>query len=383
MASGSRPLRLAHIDAEKDFSGGEVQVFLLLEGLRALGHEVLLLCQPRSRSEAEARARAIPVRTVRMASDLDLGAVTGLKRELEGFRPDLVHLHTGRATWLGGLAARMLSIPAITTRRMDRPIRRGWRQRVIYGPLVARAVAISPAVREALLAGGVAPEKVSVIHSAVDRLALEPRAGREATRRALEAGDGTIVLLVLASLVRRKGLDVLLDALALARTRTRELDPRSGEARALLLWIAGEGPEREALEAQAERLGLAGRVRFLGRRDDAADLLAACDVFVLPSRREGLGVSALEAMAARRPVVGSRVGGLAEAVVDGRTGLLVAPEDPAALAEALLRLAGDRDLRLRLGDAGPGRLSEGFLASQMVADYEKLYRSVLEERREP
>src|SRR5260221_46512 len=224
-----RALRIVHVDAEKGFSGGEVQVFLLIEGLRERGHEGTLLCPPGSLAESRARERKIPVRTVRMGSDLDLAAVAGLRRELEDLAPDLVHLHTGRAPWLGGLAARTRGLP--------------------------------------------------------------------------------------------------------------------------------------------------------GRRDDAADLLAGCDFLVLPSRREGLGVSALEAMAARRPVVASRVGGLADAVVDGRTGLLVEPENPAALAQAVARLAADADLRRNLGEAGPGRLAEGFLASQMVAAYEKLYRSVLEERK--
>jgi glycosyltransferase involved in cell wall biosynthesis len=366
-----RPLRIVHVDAERSFSGGEAQVFLLMEGLRRLGHEILLLVPPKSRAEEVARDRGFQVAAVRMASDLDLGAVPALKRAMEAFRPDLVHLHTGRATWLGGLAARLASLPAITTRRMDRRIKKNWRTRLVYGPLVARAVAISPAVRDALLEAGVDPAKVSTIPSSVDPAALAPSVPRDATRRALEVPDGAVVFLVLASLIRRKGLDVLLDALAAESHPGR------------VLWIAGEGPEREALEAQAEKLGLASRVRFLGRREDAADLLAACDVYVLPSRREGLGVSALEAMAARRPIVATRVGGLADAVADERTGLLVAPEDAAELARALARVAADPALRRRLGEAGPARLAEGFLASQMVDAYEKLYRSVLEERRRP
>jgi glycosyltransferase involved in cell wall biosynthesis len=364
-------MKVAHVDAETAFSGGEAQVFLLIEGLRELGYENAILCPPGSRAEAEAQGRGIPVHPVSMDSDLDLGAIAGLRLELMKCRPDIVHLHTGRATWLGGLAAQMLSLPAITTRRMDKPIRHGWRQRLIYGPLVARAVAVSLAVQEALLAGGVAPEKVSLIHDAVDVLAQETPTDRRVVRSALEASGGAIVLLTLASLVHRKGLDVLLDALSRAREES------------LTLWIAGDGPDRSSLEARSERLGLSGRVRFLGHRADAPDLLAACDIFVLPSRREGLGVAALEAMAARRPVVASRVGGLAEAVVDGKTGMLVPPEDPGALALALDRLAADPELRLRLGEAGPARVSEGFLASQMVAAYDKLYRSVLADRIHP
>ena len=140
--------------------------------------------------------------------------------------------------------------------------------------------------------------------------------------------------------------------------------------------IAGEGEERAALEERARQLGLA-RARFLGLRDDKAELLAACDALVLPSRKEGLGVAALEAMACGRPVLASRVGGLAETVVDGETGLLVAPEDPEALAEAITRLQGDVALRERLGAAGPARVAEGHLPEQMTASYERLYLEVL------
>ena len=366
------PLRIVHVDAEKGFSGGEVQVFLLLEGLRDRGHESLLLCPPGSRAEAEARARRLASRPVRMASDLDVGSVPSLKREIEAWKPDLVHLHTARATWLGGLAAKLAGVPAITTRRMDRKVRRGWKQRLIYGPLVARAVAISPAVAAALRDGGVPDGKIAIVPSAVDPRAAEGTgSSRLELRAALEAAEGSVVLLALASLVRRKGLDVLLAALA------KIPEP------SVILWIAGDGPERAALEMQAERLGLSARVRFLGRREDAAGLLAASDVLVLPSRREGLGVAALEAMAAQKPVVATRVGGLAEAVVDGRTGLLVEPEDADGLAAAIARLVREPETRAKLGAAGPARLSEGFLAGQMVDAYEKLYREVLAERRRP
>jgi glycosyltransferase involved in cell wall biosynthesis len=364
-------VRIAHIDAEQGFSGGEAQVFLLIEGLRELGHEGVVVCPPGSRSDAEAHRRGFRALTVPMANDLDVAAVGELRQALVRCQPDLVHFHTGRATWLAGLAARTLSLPAITTRRMDKPIRRGWRQRITYGPLVARAVAVSRSVQNALLEGGVAPEKVSVIHDAVDARAVEPSCERACTRSALEASETSIVLLVTAALVRRKGVDVLLEALARARSKE------------LVLWIAGDGPERNSLDSLAEFSGLADRVRFLGRREDVPDLLHACDVLVLPSRREGLGVSALEAMAAKRPVVASRVGGLAEAVVDGRTGILVPPEDADALARAVDRIATDRGLRLRLGEAGPARISEGFLASQMAAAYDRLYRRVLEERANP
>jgi glycosyltransferase involved in cell wall biosynthesis len=357
-------LTVAHVDAEAGFSGGEEQVFLLLEGLLARGHRAVLLAPPGSRALEEAGRRGLEARPIPMRNDLDGPAVVGLKRELARLRPDLVHLHTGRATWLGGLAARWAHVPALTTRRMDRPVRRGWRTRVIYGSLVRHAVAISSAVAAELHAAGVDPAHTSTIPSAVDPAALVPTRPRAATRAALGLAADTPVVLTLASLVPRKGVDVLLEAFAL-------LVATRSTARLL---VAGAGPERARLEARA-----VPGVTFLGQRADKADLLDACDVFALASRAEGLGVAALEAMAAGRPVVATRVGGLAEAVLPGVTGLLVPPEDAAALAAALGALLDDPARARALGAAGPARVARGHLAAQMVDAYEQLYRRLVDE----
>lgn len=361
-----RAQRITHVNTELDFSGGEVQLFLLLEGLRARGVDNVLVCRPGSRSEREARARGFETAPVRMRSYLDLAAVLGLARVFRGRRAELVHLHSGRATWLGGLAARLARVPALATRRMDRRVRRGWRTRLTFGSLVERVVAISPAIADELRGAGVPPARVVTIASAVDPGELEPALPRERTRSSEGLAEDCLLVLCLANLVPRKGIDVLLEALALL-----------ADAERVRLWVAGEGPLRAELEALAGRLGLAQRVRFLGQRADKADLLAACDVLALPSRQEGLGVAALEAMAAGVAVVASRVGGLAQAVVDGGTGLLVPPEDPRALAAALQKLCDDGALRERLAAAGPARIREGFLAEQMVAAYAALYDELL------
>jgi glycosyltransferase involved in cell wall biosynthesis len=145
------------------------------------------------------------------------------------------------------------------------------------------------------------------------------------------------------------------------------------------LWIAGGGEERSNLERLSTRLQLDGQVRFLGRRDDIADLIQASDLVVLPSRLEGLGVTALEAMALGRPVVASHVGGLVEAIDDEHTGLLVPPEDPTSLAEAIARLIQDPALRRQLGDAGPQRIKAEFHPDEMADRYERLCFTILEE----
>jgi glycosyltransferase involved in cell wall biosynthesis len=363
-----RPLAIAHVTGETGFSGGELQVFLLLEGLRKRGHHSVLLCPPESRSLREAARRGIEARPIPTGNQWSLRSIWKIRRELLASAPDLVHLHTGRANWLGGLAAWSLGLPALTTRRMDRAVKRDARTRFMYGRVVRRAVAISGAVRARLIEGGVPADMIQLIPSAVDPELLYPQHGRAATRAAAGLGE-TPLLLVVAALVQRKGVDLLLSALA--RLADEGLRPA--------LWIAGQGPARPALERQARELGLEGRVRFLGQRSDVADLLSACDVFILPSRHEGLGVAALEAMAAGRPIVATRVGGLAEAVVHERTGLLVPPEDPAALAAALARLLRDPALRARLAAEGPARIAEGFRADDLVEAYQSLYCEVLAE----
>jgi glycosyltransferase involved in cell wall biosynthesis len=156
-----------------------------------------------------------------------------------------------------------------------------------------------------------------------------------------------------------KGIDVLLRAVALIPDA--------------ILFLVGEGEDEQSLRFLAEELGITERVHFIGWNEDARRYLAAFDVVVVPSRAEAFGLIALEAMLAERPVAASAVGGLPEVVEDGRTGLLVPPDDPAALAAALRRLLGDAALRVRMGVRGRERAIERFSVEVMARSYEALY----------
>ena len=410
------PATILHVDAESGFSGGEVQVFHLMRGLSARGWPQVLVAPPGSAALAAAQREldaggfpgGLELHPVAMRNNLDFSAVVKLRKSfraqhaLDPEQPLVVQLHTGRATWLGAWAAAGLGLAVVSTRRMDRRVKRSLGTRLLYRRLVDHVVAISGPVRDGLSASGVPAERLSVIHSSVnpgELIVPDATRGRAELRAELGATNDDFCLLVLARLDRRKGLDVLLDALARLRVEagldalrarnTRaavaarrgeapEANPeRFAEAHPPKLWIAGEGPERVALEAQCAKLELDASVSFLGRRADKAELLNAADALVLPSRFEGLGVAALEAMAAGRAVIATRVGGLAEAVIDERTGLLVEPEDERALAAAIGRLAGDPALTARLANAGPARIEEAYRVSLMVAGYASLYRQLL------
>ena len=365
MAHG--PFSIAHVTAEHGFSGGEVQVFLLAETLRQRGHRCGFVCPRGSRSAAEATRRGFDLATVPPLRDWSPASVARTATALRRLEPDLAHLHSHRAAWIGGLAALPLGLPVLATRRMDRPRNRSWRTRFVYGYTAHLAVAISHPVAQQLAASGVSETEIRVVPSAIDPARLVARQSREATRAALGVREGETCLLSVASLHRRKGLDLLLDA-------THRLNGRGIRTK---VWIAGSGPERDALETQVQSLGLGSQVALLGQRDDVADLLNACDAFVLASRQEGLGVAALEAMALGRPVAASRVGGLADAVGDEIAGLLFPAEDADALADVLQRLATDAALRVRLGSEGRERGAKNHSASAMVTAYENLYAQVL------
>lgn len=222
----------------------------------------------------------------------------------------------------------------------------------------------------ATLARAFAPDvAVDVIHNGVDATLFHPAVGA-----AEPSGDRPVRLLAVGRLTAQKGVDVLLDALARPESTQPEL-ARPGLKRAVLD-VVGDGDWRGRLEAQADRLGLAGRVNFLGWRD--RDALAAvyrgADVFVLPSRDEGMPNVLLEAMASGLPAAASRVAGAEDLVAEGETGFLVPPEDPDALAAALKRLVDDAALRRAMGARARARAENLFSWRAAAAAYLDLLR---------
>ena len=358
-------MKILHVDPETSFGGGERQVLGLIRHLARRGHENVLAAAPASPlvsmlPAADARLHALAIR-----NDLDLLAALRLRRLVALESPHILHLHTSRAhalsPWLGRQAAR-----TVVTRRMDYPLRGGFWSDLLYNRRVAAVVAISGEVERQLLAGGVRPQRIRVIPSGVEAPAgLPGSAGRAAARARFGLGE-EFVIGVVAALERRKGHDVLLAALA----RLRDRHP---PVRCL---FCGDGSERESLERLAGDLGVAAAVHFLGEQPQVADLLAALDLFVMPSRHEGLGVAILEAMAMGLPVVASAVGGIPESVAAGRTGFLVSPEDPGSLAQAIAELADDPDRASRMGAEGRARVREHFSMEKMAEQYERLYEEV-------
>jgi glycosyltransferase involved in cell wall biosynthesis len=351
-------VRVLHVDPERGWGGGEVQVTHLVRELARRGHASVVATPaggPLARAVASEGAH---VADCPIASHADLRAVPTLRRLARD--ADVVHFHTARAhamaPWLGRGPRR------VVTRRMDYVPRGGLWVRYLYNRAVDRVIAISGGVERALVAAGVDPARIRVVPSGVDVARfVAPPGARAALRAAWGAADGDVVALVVGVLEARKGHATLIDAAG-----------RLGRDVPLRLVFCGTGSQEAALRAEAAARGVG--VGFLGFRDDVAACLAAADVAVLPSLQEGLGVAALEAMAAGRPVVATRVGGLAEVVVDGETGRLVPAADPAALADALRTLAHDPAARARMGAAGTARVAASYSVAAMAEGTLACYR---------
>jgi glycosyltransferase involved in cell wall biosynthesis len=342
-------MRILHVDPERGWGGGEVQVMTLLRELGRRGHVSTLAADaggPLLRAAGEIGVGTAPLR---IRNNFDVRAGLRLRRLVRGH--DVVHFHTARAHAMAPLC-RGAGARLVVTRRMDYVPAGGPYVRLLYNRAVDAVIAISEGVRDALVRGGVEPARIRVVPSGIDveRLAAPPAAGA-ALRGEWGIGPDAVAVVVLGALERRKGHAVLLAAAAELGDDLRYV-------------FCGDGSERAALEAAAA--GLPGRVVFAGFRRDVAACLAAADVVAMPSLHEGLGVAALEAMAASRPVVASRVGGLGEVVVDGETGVLVPPSDPAALAAGLARVARDPGLRARYGAAGRARVLAVYSGARMA-----------------
>ena len=358
----SRLLKILHIDPERNWGGGEAQVLGLISHLAARGHQSHLLAHPSGLLFARCRSLDIMTRPIVMRNDIDVRCVASLRRLLREASYDIVHFHTKRAHTLALWLPRGKRCPKyVVTRRMDYAESRGWYTNLLYNRSVDGVVAISQTICDVLLQAGVAETKIRVISSGVDVRQFEDCRTQKA-----DPSNATIVG-CLGALEERKGHAYLLQAAALLKADGMNIRYR----------IGGDGPMRARLEQEAARLDLGDEVHFLGFVTDTARFHAATDIFTMPSLYEGLGVAALEAMAAGKPVVATRVGGLTESVVDGNNGFLVPPRDPAALASAIAQLARSHSLAQEMGSHGRERVRQKFSLENMARQNESYYCELL------
>jgi glycosyltransferase involved in cell wall biosynthesis len=327
-------------------------------------------------TEADVPFVALDVIRRRIRPLWDLRGLFRLTRFLKSSQPDIVHTHTSKAGFVGRWAAHRARVPVVVHTAHGFAFHefsaRG--ASVVYSTLERlaarwcdRIFTVSEYHRRVALDRGIGtPEQVVAIPNG---LALDrglPANARTEVRAALGMGDSDFVLLGVGRLAEQKGFRYLLEALAGLRDPT------------IHLFVAGTGPLEEGLRRRTVELGISDHARFLGFRDDIGDLLAACDLVVLPSLYEGLSIALLEAMAAARPVLTTSIPSNLEVTHQGKGARLVATRDAAALQEALADLKLDAGGRVELARRGKAIFDSEYTQDRMLRAYLAQYRDLLE-----
>ena len=364
-----RPLSVLHVNTEPSWRGGEAQTLMLARGLVERGHRSLLAVPRGSAIQRAGRAAGLDPVALPMKGEFDPASIFGIAAVLRETPVDVLHYHTSHAVTLGTLATLIAGRrAAVLTRRVSFSLRRNPFARFKYTFRVDHLIAVADSVRWVMIAEGIAPDRVSVIHSGIDLSRFGATPDRAAVDRELGLPPDAFLIGCVGHLARHKGHGALIEAAG----RVAASMPQ------LRLLMIGEGSERARLEAKAAAGPLAGRTLFVGFRDDVPRLMAALDLFVLPSLSgEGSPAVVKEAMACGVPVVATDLDGVREIVEDAREALLVPAGDPDRLAAAIRRAASDAVLRRALAAAGRARVKE-FSSDRMVERTLEVYRQVLE-----
>ena len=385
-------IKVLRVIARLNVGGPALHVAYLTEGLAERGYDTTLVAGSLAHGEESmahvalrrgARVVTLPHLERQVSPLNDLLAVRHLAKLIRTERPQILHTHTAKAGAVGRVAALLAgdARPPIVVHTFHGHVLRGY-----FNPLATlafrtlerwlatvttRLIAVSPEVRDDLVRLGVAPrEKFAVIRLGIqldERVSAAGAARRETRRRMGISPEAFVVGWVGRMTAVKRTDDVLL---AFAGVLDRGVDA--------WLCLIGDGPDRQRLERRAHELGIVRRCLFVGYQDEVAPYYEAIDALLLPSANEGTPVSVIEALAAERPAVATRVGGVPDVVREGVDGYLVDVGDADTLAARLVELAGDPDKRDAMGREGRRRVLERYAVDRLVDDIDALYRELLQ-----
>jgi len=316
--------------------------------------------------------QGIKTLSLNVKEKFDVRGLFRLLRLLREEKTDILHTHLFHANLLGRIAGRMAGVPVIISHQHGVERSRS-KVRSLLDRLTSRyadvVISTCEVVKQTLIKRDkIPPDKIRTIYKGVEITNAEVKSS--SARRNLGITSDVPVVGIVANLRSMKGHDTFLKA---ARMILNDVE----NARFL---IVGGGPLEGKLKALAFKLGVSPQTIFTGFRDDVPSLLATMDVFVLPSLWEGVPIAILEAMAMAKPVVATEVGGIPEIVVNGETGILVPPQNPKLLAEAIIALLQNRERAEAMGRAGRERVERCFTVERMVQQTEALYEELIKEK---
>ncbi|HBO83778.1 MAG: hypothetical protein A2073_00270 [Deltaproteobacteria bacterium GWC2_42_11] len=360
------PLTVLHTESSKGWGGQENRTLKESIGLKRLGARVMIACPHDSRLAVIGADNNIEIKTVEMKNSVSPSAVFSILKIIKEEGVDIVCTHSGKDSMLGAIAGRLSrrKPKIVRTRHLALPIT----SKITYSVLPHRVVTVSEYVRKYLVEEkGIPADKVISIPTGVDMERFNPDTVKAVSREELGVPSNAILVGAIAIFRRKKGHHTLLEAIPEVLNRFPET----------IFLFAGDGPQRKNIETRILELGISDNIRLIGLRKDVPEVLKAIDLFVLPTLQEALGTSFIEAMAMGKPVIGTRVGGVSEAVKDGVSGILVEPENPDALANAIISLLGDRDRMKEIGIAGRKIVAENYSVEGMSRKLYDFYMSIV------
>ena len=365
--TSSRPLKIVHVDTGLSLRGGQRQLLKLARGLRQRGHGQVIVCREESELKTCAQAEEFSCFALPLHDPGYAYGILQLRQHLQVAPCDILHAHDGRGQTVAWLASIGMRVRRVASRRVTFLPRHRWAYRLKYAHTCDAVVAVSDFIRRLLIRSQVPESMIELIPDGIEIPPELPSITRRAETRARWGfGEDEFLVGHLGAFAREKGQEIALEAFRL-------LIKPLPQARLLL---AGEGPTLKDLEITQTCKALGDRVRLCGAIENLAEFFPALDLFVMPSKSEGLGSSALLAMSYGLPVVASRVGGLPEIVEEARTGWLVEPASASALADAILAAASDRARLKQWGLNGRERARQ-FSVEIMVERTEALYCRLL------
>jgi glycosyltransferase involved in cell wall biosynthesis len=362
-------ITILHTESSLGWGGQERRTIRELTSLSRERYRPLLACRPESKIGEKALARGLEVEYVNMRGNFDPIAVAHLIRLYRRCSVDIVHTHSTADSWIASTAGKLSSRRPVVVR--TRHLSCSFNNRMIYNFMADQVITVGESTRQYMIhEKGIDERRVLTIPTGVDLTVFNPDRFRDDLRKELGISPETPVFGTLAVFRKLKGHHYLLEA-------TKEILHFCPGAKLLLV---GAGPQEKNLLRIIEEEGLGPSVILPGFRDDAPQVLNTLDVFVFPSLEEALGTAVLEAMAMKRPVVATRVGGIPEVVQEGKTGYLVEPGNPGAIAEKVIPLLQDKDLCLKMGSQGRRWVEAYYDNRLMVQRIEQLYQRLMEKR---
>ena len=363
-----RRIKVLHLVTSLEVGGAQHGMLLGLPRFDSDQYEhIVCSIMGRMQMASQFREAGIEVRSLGLSRKTDIGVVLRLRAMLKEMRPDVLHTYLLHGNILGRLIGRLVGVPVIIGSERTIGQARKWGRLVtrLTNPLTDAVEVNSEIGGKAIERDlGVPSEKIELVRSGLDLSVFSSANRRDELRSEFGVAADQHLIVYMGRLRTVKGVEFGIRAFATALEQLPNIR----------MVLAGEGDQRNFLGSLVSELGISEQVEFLGVRNDVPELLGAADSVLMPSLTEGFPRTAIEAMAAGKPVIATNVGGTPEAVIDGETGILVPARDSDALSAAIVRLVGDTDLQARLAQAGRKRAEKNYSVDRYVSRLDELYR---------